>query len=198
MKANPNSWHARLYKFIYESKNLPKNLCPYFWKCVLAILLFVPAVVIKFPSLVITTFDKNIKYSWLWTSHWQHGTKCWCIIILVFAWLLLQYHWICAMLGTYSYDWRLANFGWIIDGFIAIVFGTMWICELHNDYQRKRNFERKSQAQTLADKEGIDYWEAYNRLFVKSTKTKYPNLFIEFIKATYHKYCPQIEWEESK
>jgi hypothetical protein len=39
MKSSKKSLHARLYRFMYYS-DLPNNLCPYFWKLVLAFILF--------------------------------------------------------------------------------------------------------------------------------------------------------------
>lgn len=41
MELSINSWHSKLYNIFY-TKGLPQSLCPYFWKLVLSIVLFVP------------------------------------------------------------------------------------------------------------------------------------------------------------
>lgn len=38
MKIKRTSWHAKFYKAIYVANTLPTNLCPYFWKLVLAVI----------------------------------------------------------------------------------------------------------------------------------------------------------------
>ena len=48
MKVKRNSLHARFYKFMYCTNTLPLNLCPYFWKLVLAIVTL-PLTVFSFP-----------------------------------------------------------------------------------------------------------------------------------------------------
>lgn len=41
MKLNVNSWHSKLYKFSYDKEaTKERNFCDYFWKTVLAIILF--------------------------------------------------------------------------------------------------------------------------------------------------------------
>lgn len=39
MKLNKNSISSKVYKYFYNKKTLPDNLCPYFWKLVLAYLI---------------------------------------------------------------------------------------------------------------------------------------------------------------
>lgn len=45
LEYNIKSWHSRLYMSTYgkEEYELPNNICAYFWKLVLAIILFVPS-----------------------------------------------------------------------------------------------------------------------------------------------------------
>ena len=38
MTLNQRSWYARYYRHFYEKKNMPANLCPFFWATVFAIL----------------------------------------------------------------------------------------------------------------------------------------------------------------
>lgn len=40
---NRKSWHSALYQSSYGTEDLPDNICAYFWKLVLAIILIIPA-----------------------------------------------------------------------------------------------------------------------------------------------------------
>lgn len=42
MKLKQNSWHARYYKWFWNTKEIPNNLCNYFWGLLGAILLIIP------------------------------------------------------------------------------------------------------------------------------------------------------------
>lgn len=61
MKIKRTSWHAKFYKAIYVTDTLPTNLCPYFWKLVLA--------VITLPITSVSFFGKCYRFadrfSWL-------------------------------------------------------------------------------------------------------------------------------------
>lgn len=50
MKIKKTSLHARFYKFMYLTDKLPTNLCPYFWKLVMAII----TLPLTFPSFIFT------------------------------------------------------------------------------------------------------------------------------------------------
>jgi len=39
MKLNQNSLSAKLYRWFYKTNTMPTNLCPYFWKLVVAVIL---------------------------------------------------------------------------------------------------------------------------------------------------------------
>src|SRR5690349_6076678 len=63
MKLSQNSWHAWVYQFFYGFENdMPNNLCPYFWKFILSLVLFVPCFLIELPTMIIqfvmTKLDK--------------------------------------------------------------------------------------------------------------------------------------------
>src|ERR1700721_1251272 len=51
MELSSTSWHSKLYMFTYNS-SLPISLCPYFWKLVLAIVLFIPLTVFYIPLII--------------------------------------------------------------------------------------------------------------------------------------------------
>lgn len=56
MKASTQSLHAKLYKFTYLG-NLPESLCPYFWKLVLATIIFIPNFILQLPAICMDKFD---------------------------------------------------------------------------------------------------------------------------------------------
>jgi hypothetical protein len=58
MKASTNSWHARLYKWTYDSE-LSSSLCPYFWKILIAVLWFIPSVILSIPIIVLDKVQKS-------------------------------------------------------------------------------------------------------------------------------------------
>lgn len=76
MKIKINSWHTQLYFLfyggfesyikgydendnrIYEHK-LPRSICPYFWKLVLAVLLFAPFTIIILPWLIVEMIQEK-------------------------------------------------------------------------------------------------------------------------------------------
>lgn len=47
MELSIKSWHAKVYNFFYL-EDLPKSLCPYFWKLVLAIFVLIPFLITVF------------------------------------------------------------------------------------------------------------------------------------------------------
>jgi len=56
MKLNKNSISAKLFRWFYGTSELPTNLCPYFWKLVMAYVFVIPLFIISFPYIII---DKN-------------------------------------------------------------------------------------------------------------------------------------------
>lgn len=59
MKLNINSISSKIYKYFYNTRILPNNLCPYFWKLVLAYLI----IVIFAPFHIIPLYCKQYRYS---------------------------------------------------------------------------------------------------------------------------------------
>ena len=49
MKLNKNSISAKLFRWFYRTSELPTNLCPYFWKLVMAYVFAIPLFIISFP-----------------------------------------------------------------------------------------------------------------------------------------------------
>lgn len=63
MELSINSWHSKLYNIFY-TKGLPQSLCPYFWKLVLAIFLFIPVTLWYFLWIVSTLIIKGKRFEY--------------------------------------------------------------------------------------------------------------------------------------
>jgi len=60
MKLKTSSLSAKLYRYFYETEKMPKSLCPYFWKLVVAYLLILPLEIIGLPyTIVMFLFKLN-------------------------------------------------------------------------------------------------------------------------------------------
>lgn len=58
MELKLNSWYVWLWNYTYET-NVPNNLCPLFWKLIVAILLFIPNLILRIPIVIINLFSKS-------------------------------------------------------------------------------------------------------------------------------------------
>ena len=119
MKANKKSIHTKLYKFTYKS-NLPDNLCPYFWKLVAGILMFIPNLILQLPTLLFELVGLLFRYKSGndCTDRRIYGFVTYMSIAVLSIYGSITYHWFKAMFNTYSYDWGWANLGWFINGVI--------------------------------------------------------------------------------
>lgn len=168
MKANIKSTHAKLYEFTYTS-NLPKNLCPYFWKLVIAVLLFIPNFIVQIPSLLIDLFTKPDEWEDCYDRRCK-GMAAYFVLILLLIIIMVETNFFKATFGAYSYDQFFANFG-LVSNVMGLFFllRFLWL-------------------------KYIRYWKLFEREYKEPT----PSIITEFVKAKYHKYCPTIEWESDK
>jgi len=63
MKLYKNSFSAKLYQYFYSVNDwqMPKSLCPYFWKLVIAYLLFIPLEILAMPFNICVVIYNVIK-----------------------------------------------------------------------------------------------------------------------------------------
>ena len=57
MKLNKNSINAKLYRWFYQKDEMPKSLCPYFWKLVIAWTFGLPLVIATIPSIILFKYE---------------------------------------------------------------------------------------------------------------------------------------------
>src|SRR5690606_10633872 len=108
------------------------------------------------------------------------------------AYLSVTYHWFKAMFEAYSYDAVLANVGWVIN-FAGAVTG---LGILMATLKEKRLEKEAARLALLPENQGRLSWEIlYELKYGGKQKSNRPNIIIEFFKAKYKRYCPQIDWE---
>jgi hypothetical protein len=184
MKLNQNSISARLYRWFYLTEDMPKNLCPYFWKLVFMYILLIPATILYLPLFVIRNEATEI------------GER---IAISIVSWIAVGLALLMIFPITYFfYGWFPPNttFGaWQTIGMaiwvVLIVCSTTWgILEIG---KKRREKKRKIHCEFIWNEDG-HYIPNPNYVPYEYK----PNIIIEFIKASYNKYCPRIEWNNEK
>ena len=166
MKLNKNSISAKLFRWFYGTTELPTNLCPYFWKLVMAYVFAIPLFIIPLPYVII---EKSSSIESLNSRIWG-GFVCWVILFLLITALtpiMLFWH-------TPVKDSLLEIL--MIYGFFiwaaGLTLGIIWFIHYIQDKIKERK------------------WESRNL----PKEEKRSNIIVEMVKATYYKYCPKIDW----
>ena|SRR5688572_4544682 len=173
MNLSEKSWHAKLYYLTFgEDSNLPNNLCPYFWKLVLCLIIFIPFSLWYF-LLFIFYFVRNIiqdegdyiSEDGYLSEQFIFATMCNLVIFLLFC---MAYVWLMPLTSKFN---SFQAFG--IIGYVLLLIGAF-----------------------IAIRE---YWKEH-RPYKRPTEEEYkeprPSILIEFIKAKYNRYCPKIDWDK--
>lgn len=183
MKINTNSWHVKLHKYIWTG-NLPDNLCPYFWRIVISLIFFIPALISRLPLYLAWLFEmlfklKRINYEDSELLKLLNGCNDRSLEnmygIVMFSLLSFVF-----FIGFTEYQLFKKITGYSFDQFYySIAFKiNLVVCIALMFYLAASGYKRW----ILNDKSS------------KTNAEKTPNLLKEFIKAKYHKYCPKIEW----
>jgi hypothetical protein len=177
MKLNSNSISSKLYRWFYGTNDLPNNLCPYFWKLVLAWLVIVPYSLVCLPMIVLELIDKGYKYSDNSTGK-RIGMST--IVYFILFVISSMVSFICVFFVSPEKDsfyLSLSALGAMI-WVIAIVIGVIEGYKVFTEW----NYRRK-----------IKYDENGYRI-LNPPKQEKTYLVVEFAKAKYNKYCPKIDW----
>lgn len=181
MKLNHNSISARLYRWFYMAKDMPQTLCPYFWKLVIMWIFILPVSIISAP-MIITKQEPDE-----WFVRILGGACLWFLVFVAFLALFpvtyLFWGWLNPK-STFG-QWQGAGILiWMITITASIVFIILHL------YKKSRDKKRRNQQEYIWD---------HNDEYVKNPDyvpyEKRSNIFIEFIKAKYNKYCPKIDWK---
>ena len=180
MKLNANSLNAKLYCWFYgePSRKLPNNLCPYFWKLVLAWVLLVPYSL--FCTLYILTHEVfDTKYE---NGDHKTGERFGVSLLLngIIMMLLLMINVVVWFFVDYTPKSLLSELlaPGIMIWLVSICFGIY--------YGIKALAEHIKESRIPRDEHGYRIYTDH--------KEKKPNLIVEFTKAKYNKYCPKIDW----
>ena len=170
MIANNHSFHAKLYKFTYSS-DLPENLCPYFWKLVIGFLLLIPNALLQLPTRIFKGLLEDL-YSTDFkdTGNYQsYGLLTWFLLALAAVVIISLIH-----LGLWIFGFNhipfLAGLG------MTVLFTVAAFVSVHfyNEWKEDREFKKElRRLEGIEEKQGI---------------------VMEFLKATYNRYCPKIKW----
>ena len=108
MQLKLNSWYVRLWNYTYP-ETVPNNLCPLFWKLVIAILLFPINIVLRIPVNIMNLFTKNKVERG--DARSGIGFGIYAIIIGTAFILTCLYNYILWAINAYSYDNGCASLG---------------------------------------------------------------------------------------
>ena len=166
MKLNKNSISAKLFRWFYGTTELPTNLCPYFWKLVMAYVFAIPLFIIPLPYVIINKDTCNESPG---NRIWM-GIICWFILFsLITALTPIMLFWYTPVKDSFLEFLIIYGFFELAAG---LTLGIIWFIHYIQDKIKERKWE--------------------NRNLPK--KEKRSNIIIEMVKATYYKYCPKIDW----
>ncbi len=161
--------------------HMPTNLCPYFWKLVLVYLSVTPLTILALPTMVMEKLTNNHKYSTKWIPlvklAWG-GFIIYVLIYLVLAMLfasgafIFDYNYIPEDNGLLAFLGFTQSMGLIlVYALVCIGIGGLTVSTLIMMLK-------------LLD---ADYRNRGDS-----------NVMIQFVKAKYNRYCPQIQWKHTK
>ena len=144
MELKLNSWHVWLYNYTFNSK-LPDSLCPYFWKLVLALLLFPINVVLRLPVYISFLFIDTYKDEY--SERTGSGIFLWFLIVFCIFAPIAIYHNILWWFNAYSYNNDLA----ICGGFLLIIIAVIIIAVLNENNDIAYNIKYKAKNNILVN-----------------------------------------------
>ena len=181
MKLNHNSTSARLYRWFYMAKDMPQTLCPYFWKLVIMWIFILPVGLISLPLAMAKEKADD------WQLRLLGGFVSWGIVFVAFLAIfpITYLFWGWFNPNTTFRIWQgIGILIWMIALISSIVFIIIHL-------YKKRRDSRHTQYEWIWNEDG-DY--VLNPEY--SPYEERSNIFIEFIKAKYNKYCPKIDWKK--
>ena len=168
MKLNLNSNSAKLYRWFYGKEYMPSNLCPYFWKLVIAYIFGLPLLVLTLPYIILNLIngddDLDTIGSRIFASTFMYAAAY--LVVAMLSPIMLLFMKFPKQGTSYLHDLIIQGLTtWVV----AIVVGIYFLLRgIHNKYSEKK-YEKKFEEK--------------------------PNIVIEMVKAKYNKYCPKIDWE---
>jgi len=181
MKLNANSLNAKLYCWFYGvgSYQLPNNLCPYFWKLVLAWILVLPYGLLCTPFILThELFSKSYR-----NGDNKFGERIG-ISTIMYMMLFVLFALGVAVGALFTTYVKGGLFYKVLPG--GILFWLLFFC-VGIYHGIKALVEKLRETKKVYDENGY-------RIYPE----KKPNLAVEFVKAKYNRYCPKITWTTEK
>lgn len=177
MKLNINSNTAQLYRWFYGTSRMPESLCPYFWKLVLMWTFILPYSILSLPIIIMERLDRSENHST--GDRAGLGFIVWFILFILTGMVtVLGVFFVTPVKDTlYANLASVGILGWVI----AIIVGISFAFNHLNNKWKNR---------------GIKYDEDDYRIW--NPEPKQDSIIISFIKASYNKYCPKIDWDHKK
>jgi hypothetical protein len=178
MKLNKNSFSARLYRWVYATEQMPKNLCPYFWKLVIMWIVIVPYAILSLPYIALN------KRNDIGSSFFEKPGSG--LILYVGVGLVLSMLWSISIFFVgffpkHSFAQSIQILGMLL-WIIGIAIGgwnlAKWGIEKYKDSKIKYRYD------------------GHGNVVGRKFEEPKPNIIVEYAKAAYNKYCPQINWEK--
>lgn len=181
MKLDQNSFSAKLYRWFFMTAEMPSNLCPYFWKLVLAFVLAIPVLlatlfyqILYFRKSFPEPADSPLERFFIGLFLWGMLFLAFCSLSpLVLIWFTPE---------EKSLLWNVIGSGFAVWASGAVI--GIWVLIKH---LKEKKDDRKYRKNSY-DKNGN--WIPYE----DRIKEKRSNILVEFFKAKYNKYCPKIDW----
>ena len=144
MKLNKNSISAKLFRWFYGTTELPTNLCPYFWKLVMAYVFAIPLFIISLPYIIID------KYSW----SLSHGNRIWkgfvywfILFLLITALTPIMLFWHTPVKDSFLETLMIYGFFELAAG---LIIGVMWFIHyLGEKIKERRNLPKEEKRSNI-------------------------------------------------
>lgn len=171
MELNFNGPIAKIYRWFFSRDYMPKSLCPYFWSLVFMWIAIIPYALLVIPFIIFNGFEKTDAV----------GTRVGASVLLWFCGALIY----CFGVFVTSYWTHIPhNDPRVVAGIMTTI--AIICIGIGIGYNKIKSI--------LADRK---YKKEYqNYLQGIPPKTKKPGIVTEFIKATYNRYCPKINWRD--
>lgn len=181
MELNRNSLSARLYRFYVGHDKMPTNLCPYFWKLVLIYMSVIPLTILALPSMVMVKLTNSHKYSTKWTPLVTLARGGFIIYLSIYVVLAMLF-----ALGAFIFDYNYIPEENEVLSFLAFT-QVLGLVLVYSVVLSTIIWLTVYTITTIVKSSDADRW-----------KSRDSNIIIQFVKAKYNRYCPQIQWKHTK
>lgn len=144
MILNKNSISAKLFRWFYRTSELPTNLCPYFWKLVMAYVFAIPVFIISLPYVIVDKDSRNESLG----NRIGLGIFCWFgLFLLIAALSLIMLFWYTPVKDSFlEILIEIGIFTWLT----GLTIGVMWfIHHLGEKIKERRNLPKKEKRSNI-------------------------------------------------